>query len=736
MVIKNLLEDKRINLSSPYFSSLPKLAEVVALCHDLGKITPFFQEHLRGKRSTGDPLTRHSFLSAMFVYQWLREEGENPLLSFLSFLVVRRHHSHLRDIMDEIVSLEDDVTLAEELIKSISEESFKNLTQQLGLPLSLNKSSELLKVLLKEKHQIKRDLRKKQELDLYLFLNFLYSLLLDADRMDVVLGEKIPPRWFNPTIELVEAYKQRQDWEDSFINNLREEAYKKVLSWEVNIGERIFTLTLPTGMGKTLTAFAFALKLREKLSREKGYIPRIIYSLPFLSIIEQNYQVLKEVIGKSDSSALLKHHHLTELRYETRGEELTDDEARILIEGWNSEIIVTTFVQLFHTILSYHSKALRKFHRLANAIILLDEVQAIPHHYWLVFRELVSKLAQEFNSYVVLITATQPLIFDDAFELVDARERYFKAFNRVTIIPEIEERLTLEEFLEKIQLSPSQRCLFIVNTIAEARELYNLLVKKFGRKNITYLSTHIVPKQRLERINKIREGKYKIAVSTQLVEAGVDIDFPVVYRDLAPLDCLIQSAGRCNRNNRNPGKMFVFRLGEKNRDFGLYIYDTFLYSITKELLANWKEIPENKFPQLVEGYYKLIRERGSQDESLELLSAVKLLRYEGDEAPSISNFRLIKEDYPELAMFVEIDKEAEKVWEEYLKLKEIKDVWERKKAFERIKARFYQYVISVPLHSKRLPPMVEGFLYACRGDLKDYYDPYTGFKCEDETAIW
>jgi len=723
-------------VDSTLSAQLPKFLEVVSLCHDLGKITPFFQEHLKGKRSRGDPLTKHSFLSALFVYQWLRREAEAPFLPFLAFVAVRRHHSHLRDIMDEILSIEDEKDVAEAQIKAIPEGPFRDLVERLGLPISLEEAYKTLEVLLDDRRQLKRFFRKEQGLDLYLFLNLLYSLLLDADRMDVVIGKERLPQRLNISSELVERYKGKQNWEDSFINSIREKAYKEVLSQEIIADERIFTLTLPTGMGKTLTAFAFALKLREKLLKEMGMMPRIVYCLPFLSIIEQNWQVLRDVMETNDSKALLKHHHLTELRYEEEKGEFTDDQAKLLIEGWNSEVIITTFVQFFHTLVSYHNRTLRKFHRLSNAIIILDEVQAIPHRYWLLCKELLTSLAQHLNSYIVLVTATQPMIFHKARELVQERERYFNTFNRVLLIPRIEERRTLEDFLEEIQISPSQRCLFILNTIASARELYNLLVKRFGRKNITYLSTHIVPKERLERIGKIREGRYKIVVSTQLVEAGVDIDFPILYRDLAPLDCLIQSAGRCNRNDRQLGKIFVVRLGKNNRDFASYVYDPVLCDITKELLSKWEEIPESKFHHLMEEYYRKIQERGSQDESENLLSAVKLLRYEGDEAPAISHFRLIVEDYPKLAMFVELDKEAEKVWGEYLALKEIKDLWERRNAFERIKSRFYQYVISVPQFSKRLPPEVEGFLYVSKGDLRDYYDPYTGFKCEEETAIW
>jgi CRISPR-associated endonuclease/helicase Cas3 len=201
-----------------------------------------------------------------------------------------------------------------------------------------------------------RKLERDKNVQPYILMNFIFSLLIDADKSEVVLN-KIPER---PSLTIdynvVDGYKATLDIKKSYINDLREKGYKEVLEQELDLDERIFSINLPTGLGKTFTSLAFALKLRNKIKNKKDYTPRIIYSLPFLSIIEQNADQFEKVLKVGgfnvDTNLLLKHHHLSEVYYRKAEDEFEPDEAKILIEGWNSEIIVSTFVQLFHTLLS------------------------------------------------------------------------------------------------------------------------------------------------------------------------------------------------------------------------------------------------------------------------------------------------------------------------------------------------------------------------------------------------
>jgi CRISPR-associated endonuclease/helicase Cas3 len=256
--------------------------------------------------------------------------------------------------------------------------------------------------------------------------------------------------------------------------------------------------------------------------------------------------------------------------------------------------------------------------------------------------------------------------------------------------------------------------------------------------SITYLSTHITPKERLERIRDIKEKKYKVVVTTQLVEAGVDIDFDVVVRDIAPLDSINQASGRCNRNGNNKGEVYIVVLkDDKNKKYASYIYnDGVLLNITEKILSGRDEIKEGEFLELIDHYYKETKEKKSQDVSRNLLEAVTRLRYDSeDETISISDFKLIDEDYQKIDVFIELDERAEKIWGEYMKLKNIADLFLRKRTFDSIKTDFYQYVISIPANTKNMPTLVGEIGYVKQAVLGDYYDGETGFITKDTKSV-
>jgi len=196
---------------------------------------------------------------------------------------------------------------------------------------------------------------------------------------------------------------------------MRQIAYEEATNKKIDLSRKIYSLNLPTGMGKTLIGLSFALKLKDKL-KQNDIMPRIVYALPFLSIIDQNSNIFEEVIKSNgisaDSKLLLRHHHLSDVYYKIDEDELEPDKAEILIEGWNSEIIITTFMQLFHTIITNKNRGIRKFHRLANSIIILDEVQSIPTRYWALMRKIFDVVTEMLNAHLIISTATEPFMFD------------------------------------------------------------------------------------------------------------------------------------------------------------------------------------------------------------------------------------------------------------------------------------------------------------------------------------
>ena len=263
-------------------------------------------------------------------------------------------------------------------------------------------------------------------------------------------------------------------------------------------------------------------------------------------------------------------------RIKEEGEEFEMDveKSLLLIEGWHSEIVVTTFVQFFHSLITNRNRAARKFHNMVNSIIILDEVQSIPYKYWVLVNNALKYLAEEYNCWVVLVTATLPLIFreekGEIKPLIENKQKYFEKFNRVEYDFNLEEK-EFEEFKQEVLdeiLESDKDIMVVLNRIECSKDLYSFvkegLEREYGRGKVTEegvlefenlelinLSTHIIPIHRLERIRSAKEAgeKRKVIITTQLIEAGVDISVNEIYRDLAPLDCIIQTAGRCNRNN-------------------------------------------------------------------------------------------------------------------------------------------------------------------------------------------
>lgn len=763
---ERLLEDHLINVSKLveiFISEKPEklkenytqLCKILGLLHDIGKATEFFQRYLlttdeKEKNSLKNlPETKHSFFSALCGYYVIKELNlPDEFLPLLAFVVIRRHHGDLIDISDEVIVEEKDCENLYKQLESIDNKKFSILVDKLceaGLPLRLEK--DLIKKWIgnfpQELRYFKKYIRNlNNNIERFMTLNFIYSLLLDADKSDAVgLGLSEFAERVNIPAEIVDRYKKVFLFQESPINKLREKAYKEVLQQSLDINHKIYSLNLPTGLGKTLISLAFALKLREKL----GGKHRIIYALPFLSIIDQNASIFESIMKENGlplyTNILLKHHHLSEIFYKKNDNEFEPDEAKILVEGWNSEIIVTTFVQVFHSIISNKNRSLRKFHRFANSIIILDEVQAIPVKYFLLLREILSVLSKNFNTYILFVTATEPLIFnrEDVKKLIN-KDYYFKNLDRIRLIPLLDKDLTLTELYEYFNLMDGRTYLFVFNTISAARDFY-IMIKKQTNLPATYLSTHLIPKERLKRIKEIKEKKYKVVVSTQLVEAGVDIDFDVVIRDMAPFDSIMQSAGRCNRNalkETEKGETYIVSLrDERNRLYSFYIYDPTLLDITRKILKDYKEIKENELINLIEEYYKKVSERKTQSVSEEIIKAVSQLKYDTeDERVSVATFQLIEQTYLEMDVFIELDEEAKNVWQQYLELKQIKNFHERRKKFDSIKANFYQYVISIPVNVKNKPPIIEGIGYVGYDTIKDYYAIDTGYITKESTIIW
>lgn len=737
------------------------IVHLIGLYHDIGKATSFFQNYLREKdpdkknKMKNMDETKHSLISAIASYfavgEYLKEKDEISFKSFLpivSFIVVRRHHTNLYSVLEDLRFEKKEVLKKQ--IDALYSHCLSFLPYWDEVYEKLQKFPESWEI---KKWDLIKWLKENKEIHApYIIQHLLYSILLDADKHEAAIG-KLPERKFLP-FDIIETYRKKREFNKprTEIDKLRNEIYQKVLNMinDINLdNHHILSLTAPTGSGKTITSLAFAFKLRERIIKEKGYIPRIIYCLPFLSIIDQNAEVIKEIFqlatGKlPQSDQFLIHHHLSDYSYTVENTEYGSEKSEILIEGWDSEIVSTTFVQLFHTLFSDKNRAIRKFNKMTGSIIILDEIQNFPHKYWLLFREMAEVMSKYLDTYFILSTATQPAIFENTFEILKENEKYFQKLKRTELIVNIKKPQNITEFVQGIInhiIETEKSTLIVLNTVRAAEKVWEFIKEPLKNKGFEtyFLSSHVVPIERLERIRKIKSSNCKkVVVSTQLVEAGVDIDLDKVIRDIGPIDSINQVAGRANRNFKiKLGEVeIVLLIDEKNkRPFYSYIYDPILMDCTREILKPYEgnKIPETKFFDLCREYYEKLKKKISSDESREFLKAIEYLKYE-----EIGEFKLIEEKWENVDIFIELDDKAEKIWRDFLKIVQIKDFKERKQKFLEIRGSFFSYVISIPIKKaqKNLPPEVAGVRYVSKIQLNEFYDLETGFKVNPELLIW
>ena len=397
---------------------------------------------------------------------------------------------------------------------------------------------------------------------LHLWLRMLFSCLTDADFLDTEAfmdGRKTATRAGYPDLlELLSAFnnymagKARTDTpvniiRSSILNQCREKAH---------MAPGIFSLSVPTGGGKTLSGTAFALEHAIKHQKR-----RIIYVIPYTSIIEQTAAIFRSIFGDN----IVEHHANLDPDQE-------DSRSRLATENWDAPIIVTTSVQFFESLFAARTSRCRKLHNIVNSVVVLDEVQLLPPEFLQPITDVMNLLVAHYGVTFLLSTATQPalssfhtfgaLLFrglDNVHEIVDNPDTLYQKLKRVEI--EIPEDLTTPGDWQTIAdaLKKYSTVLCIVNRRDDARELYRLMPKDTVHLSALMCGEHrsrVIAdiKARLERNEPVR------VISTQLVEAGVDFDFPVVYRALAGLDSIAQAAGRCNREGRQSdlGKVVVF----------------------------------------------------------------------------------------------------------------------------------------------------------------------------------
>ncbi len=792
-ISKKLLEMKFISNNFFQKGEIENLRKLLVYFHDFGKATDYFQYKIieatfeenqkdfiqkhetylnyfkKNKNAQiheelykNPSLSNHARLGAYFVFN--AYHNDNKIIEYILLKVIRRHHGYLTNFIEDsnnnaqILLDDDSIKELETQLNKVSFELYQNILFTQNIKIDITNWEHIKSKFISARQINKTKIKLEQENDpRYFFLqHYLFSLLLSADKGDMML-KKRENRWTiikeNQLFDLrmIDSYKNKTLKKGKkAIDVDREDAYQEIaLNANKYASNNFFSITLPTGMGKTFSAYNAAIILQnEFVTSSQGKKPRIIYCLPFTSIIDQNSAIITDIIemlGNGFSTDMIaKHHHLSTYKESYNNNEIEISEAEYLTEGWEQDFIVTTFVQFLESIFTNQNRALRKFHNMTNAIIILDEVQNIPPKYYEAIELVFTKMAAYFNTKFVFVTATQPILFSNTkiIELTDVTgERtkyYFEKLVRIIIDqailkqnnyqPQDLETELLPVFCDDVEQNHDKSFLFIFNTIAQAQTVYNKFCELYGADlQILYLSGSILPKRRKQLIQLIKRNikynKRQVVVSTQVVEAGVDIDLDMVYRDFAPLDSINQSAGRCNRNGeKGQGVVILFNTGKHSR-----IYDSTLINITLNIFKKLPDyIQEKEIYTLSRSYFKGVWESISNgsNSSETLIKAIYHLELETIQ----KEFRLIEDESYYFNVYIPYNREAKKLWRLYCNLNKIDDFFKRKQEMKKLKPKLLQYVTRFPKNKYQVDPSKKDNYIIYENDWQFYYDLNAGFK--------
>ena len=576
---------------------LYSVGETLGLLHDLGKASKEFNEYLLAvtelpstshenlKKGTID----HSTAGAQFINKATRSKNWNKyerIAIELLQISIMSHHGGLMDCIREGKDLfrtrlnksfdETHLTEAENIIDSEILYHAKD-----SLCVAIDSLSSLIKDLCENVKY------KESRFRIGLLARFLLSCLVDADRIDTAdfeypsndqhrkLADKVS--WSELKSRFYEHISKFDSGND--INVIR----KSISDQCNNSADRpkgTYTLSVPTGGGKTLSSLRFAIE-----HLEKHHMKRIIYIVPYTTIIDQNAGDVRKILERDNEAGTIVLEHHSNLDPDT-SEDLQTGPWRLSSENWDSPIIFTTMVQFQNALFSSGTKNLRRMHNLSNSIVIFDEIQTIQMKVVYMFNETVNFLTRHCGSTVLLCTATQPLLDDEELEhplflstnheLIENPSELANNLKRVEII-QYKDGSSIEKdeitLIVNDELIKENSILIIVNTKRMARDLFENIRNRLGNDiTMIHLSTNMCPAHREIKIREMKklliDNKKLVCVSTQLMEAGIDIDFNVVIRSLAGLDSIAQAAGRCNRNNKKPekGKVYVVNLEENTEN--------------------------------------------------------------------------------------------------------------------------------------------------------------------------
>ena len=578
---------------------MPDEAELVGIFHDFGKYGQRFQDILKGRVHNID----HAFAGAAFLYGVKKLWGKRKLRVWQNYApileAIQGHH-------DGLVSLD---ALSDALERTLAEENADCCPS--GKRPSLSGENQYQKAAQAFRRDFpefrfpkigNREIHVTEYVADMLDTRMLFSCLVDADysisasddKPDYLKqssGEKWNARDALGRLDAYLAEIRKGSTADPGLNALRNQVYEACgQAGEMPVG--LYTLTAPTGVGKTLAMLHFALR-----QCQKNDLRRIIVVLPFLSLAEQTEKEYRHIFQD-----ILVDHSQSKL----------SDEQRDFAARWDAPIVITTSVRFFESLFSDNPGDCRKLHNIAGSVILFDEAQSLPAELAAPTVEAVQALCRKYHTTMVFSTATQPdfgsipKISWEPVEILPESPDLFEKMRRTRVQWRFSRKYLLEEIGREMARSGNVCC--IVNLRRHARTLFAGLKKEAGKEGLFLLTTDLCPAHRLAVVKEIKQrqkaGLVCRVVATQCIEAGVDLDFDVMYRSLAPLESIIQAAGRCNRNGRLPegGQVIIFEPEEEGRVYPGDEYGRAAMTV-KELWEKKRELDLNS-AEVIRDYYR------------------------------------------------------------------------------------------------------------------------------------
>ena len=559
---------------------------LAGLLHDLGKYTEAFNKYIHSGKKTSKKIN-HSSAGAKYLYENCSSETpvEKLTRQLLAYVIVSHHG--LNDCLsydgtDKYRARVEPQTniFYDEVLENSSEFIQEHDVNGLYLK-ACDEIGRLKENIDRVAERMKTDKPIQEKTFMYGCLaRLMLSMLVDADRRNTAeyMNGCITKRpnmqervcFFKECLEKLEKHLNGFEIRN-IIDELRREMSAQCADFAEKNGSGVYKLSIPTGGGKTLSSMRYALKLAVREHKE-----RIIYTAPFLSILEQNAHELKNVFGESDY--ILEHHSNVIF------DENTDDETlkkyELLSDDWSSPMIMTTMVRFLDVLFGRGTTDIRRMHQLKNSVIIIDEAQSVPVRYIHMFNVMINFLSCVCETTVVLCTATQPifeavkrpLLYSENSSIIPDIEKYSMAFKRVDIVADYARiRKDTNALCEFILNNTKKNALVILNTKSAVQKLYNGMKEYISEDyRLIQLTTYMCAQHRIDVIKEMKKALEKnekiICISTQLIEAGVDISFETVFRSFSGLDSITQAAGRCNRNGKaeHIGKTYIVNYSEEN----------------------------------------------------------------------------------------------------------------------------------------------------------------------------